>query len=94
MYDDNAILACQSHANVLNSKRILKSEVQAAFSPLISSSSDEARAQVGKCTVVMPGHLYTVTECAPTASPIDVSWTVRRRSSKSHKSYLIIHAGL
>ena len=55
MYDDNAILACQSHANVLNSKRILKSEVQAAFSPLIC-------AQVEKCTVVMPGHLEKSTE--------------------------------
>ena len=31
MYDDNAILACQSHANVLNSKRIFKSEAQAAI---------------------------------------------------------------
>ncbi len=40
MYDDNAILACQSHANVLNSKRILKSEVQAASSHLMSNSSD------------------------------------------------------
>lgn len=37
MYDDNAILARQSHANVVNSKRILKSEVQAASSHLMSN---------------------------------------------------------
>ena len=42
MHDDNAILACQAHPDVPSSRRILKSEEQAASSPLVSYSSEGA----------------------------------------------------